>query len=308
MRNPAPSMTRRARPIRLAGLLVASLLLCMRVAVAASPAIAFPTGSGSFVFDDARGDPGKHLTVYTYLPKGLDAATARIVFVMHGHGKDADTYRDAWIEQADRYRFMVVAPLFDPDQWGGGAYSYASVVGGDGSLRDPSLWSFSAIEHLFDAIEQATGNTTPSYYLYGHSEGAQFVHRLMLLLPDARVARAVAANAGWYTMPTAEVPFPFGIAGSPIDEATLRRSYGHELVVLLGDRDIDPNHRELNKTPRAEAQGINRFERGNNFFRQSEARAHDLDTPFAWRLRIVRGAAHQNSRMSPPAAAVLMAP
>jgi methyltransferase (TIGR00027 family) len=38
------------------------------------------------------------------------------------------------------------------------------------------------------------GNKNPSYFIYGHSEGGQFVHRLVLFLPDARFARAVAAK------------------------------------------------------------------------------------------------------------------
>lgn len=56
--------------------------------------------------------------------------------------------------------------------------------------------SFSRIEHLFDAIRQATGNRGERYFLYGHSEGGQFVLRLLMLLPQARVQRAVVVNPG----------------------------------------------------------------------------------------------------------------
>ncbi len=218
--------------------LLAALAIAPRfvAAVAVAP-IVIAEGKGSFVFVDAAGDPSKRMTVYTYLPPGVDAATARIVFVMHGVSKNADGYRDAWIPYADRERWMIVAPLFDAGQWRNVDYASGGVI-----ERDRSRWSFSVVEHLFDAIEQATGNAAPRYSIYGHSEGAQFVHRLVLMLPDARIDKAIAANAGWYTMPDADVRYPFGIGGSPIDDATLARSFRQKLTVLLGDRDVDPNH------------------------------------------------------------------
>jgi len=277
-------------------------------AVAASPPIRIGEGTGSFEFVDARGDPSKHMMVFTYLPRGVDPKTARIVFVMHGHGKNAEGYRDVWVEHADKYRFMVVTPLFDQAQWGGGEYSYSSVEGRDGDVHDPSLWSFNVIEHLFDAIKADTGNQSARYFIYGHSEGGQFVHRLVLMLPDARYEKAVAANAGWYTMPRFDVRFPFGLGNSPVSRESLRKSLGRNLVVLLGELDTDPNHKELNKSARAEAQGATRWDRGHAFVKTAELAAQELQTPLAWRLRTVPNEAHQNSRMSKAAAAVLMEP
>jgi predicted esterase len=273
---------------------------------AAGPAIRIAPGPGSFSFIDAKGDPSKQITVYTYLPEGLKPSVARIVFVMHGHGKNAKGYRDTWSEYADKYKFMVVAPLFDSEQWGGGEYSYASVVSKEGKLRDASMWSFNVVEHLFDAIKGATGNESSTYFLYGHSEGGQFVHRLVLFLPDARYAKAVAANPGWYTMPTFDIKFPYGLGGSPATGGSLQQSLGRAFVLLLGDRDTDPNDKDLRKTPQAMAQGVHRFERGQNYFKEARNRATALQCPFGWQLQVVPGAAHQNSKMSRPAAAVLM--
>lgn len=263
-----------------------------------------PVGKSRFVFEDAAGDPSKRIPVYVYRPAGIDASTARIVFVMHGHGRNAEGYRETWIEPANHYGFIVVAPLFDAAQWPHGSYASASVEGPN--RDDPSRWSYSVVELLFDAIRRPLGDTTPRYDLYGHSEGAQFVHRLVLMLPNARYARAVAANADWYTMPRFDVRYPFGLEDSPVDEGSLRASLGRDVVVLLGDRDIDPNHPELNRSREAEAQGANRFERGHAFFDAARRSAETLRTPFGWQLRVVHGAAHQNSRMSPPAAALLM--
>jgi predicted esterase len=263
-------------------------------------------GPGSFSFVDARGDASKTMTVYTYLPKELPARSARIVFVMHGVGKNARGYRDAWIAPADRYGLLVVAPRFDQKQWSGGAYSYSSITAPDGKLRDASLWSFSVIEHLFDAVRAATGNPAERYFIYGHSEGGQFVHRLVLLLPDARYARAIVANAGWYMMPAFDTRYPYGLGNAPVTRESLAKSLGRDVVIMLGELDRDSNHPQLRRTPQAMAQGANRHERGEAFFKEARGRAAELGVPFGWHIQGVPGAGHENSKMSRPAAAALM--
>jgi poly(3-hydroxybutyrate) depolymerase len=290
----------------LAAMLFVWTLTWSQIAAAAGPTITIAPGAGSFSFVDEQGDPSRQITVYTYLPERLKPSAAPIVFVMHGHGKNAKGYRDTWIEHADKYQFMVVAPLFDKEQWGGADYSYASVVAKDGKLQAASMWSFNLIEHLFDLIKRSTGNQNSTYFIYGHSEGGQFVHRLVLFLPEARYARAVAANPGWYTMPTFDVKFPYGLDGSPATEASLKKSLGREFVLMLGDRDTDPNHKDLRKTPEAMAQGVNRFERGQDYFKEARQRAAELKCTLGWHIQVVPGVAHQNSEMSGPAAAVLM--
>jgi predicted esterase len=265
-------------------------------------------GAGSFSFVDAQGDASKTMAVYTYLPKGSVARSARIVFVMHGVGKNARGSRDAWIEPAERHGLLIIAPRFDREQWSGGAYSYSSVLTADGKPRDVSLWSYSVIEHLFDAVKTATGNPAASYFLYGHSEGGQFVHRLVLLLPDARYSRAVAANAGWYMMPAFDTRYPHGIGNAPVTRESLGKSLGRDVVIMLGELDRDPGHPQLSRTRQAMAQGANRYERGETFFKEGRRLAAELGVPFAWRVQGVPGAAHENSKMSRAASAVLMEP
>ncbi len=263
-------------------------------------------GAAAFHYVDMQGDRTKDMQVHTYLPAGLRASEARIVFVMHGHGRNAAAYRDAWIPHAEQHGFMVVAPLFDAQQWSDDAYAHASLIGpGDSRPRDPALWSFSVIEHLFDDIRAATNNPATHYLLYGHSEGGQFVHRLVLLLPQARYARAVAANPGWYTLPALDTRFPYGLQGTPVTEASLKTSLGRDLVVLLGDQDNDPNHPMLRRTPRAMAQGPHRLARGEYFMRSAARQAEALRCPLGWRVQRMAGAAHHNSEMAQAAADIL---
>lgn len=294
---------------RIAGavpLVALSMAFGPRWVAAGNRGVVIRPGAGSFTFVDAQGDPSRAITVYTYLPPRLKAREAPIVFVLHGHGKNAPGYRDRWGRQAERHGFMVIAPLFDRDRWGGGDYSYASILDHQGRIVDPSKWSFSVVEHLFDAIREATGNRSTRYLIYGHSEGGQFVHRLILLLPEARYSRAVVANPGWYTMPRFDVRYPYGLAGSPVTEASLRTILGRDVVLMLGDEDRDPNDPDLRKSSQAMAQGTNRQERGHNFFREAERRAAELNCAFAWRRQQVRGGRHSDATMATAAAAALM--
>jgi pimeloyl-ACP methyl ester carboxylesterase len=170
-----------------------------------------------------------------------------------------------------------------------------------------SRWSFSLIEPLFDFVRADVGNRSDGYYLFGHSAGAQFVHRFLLLKPQNRVTRAVSANAGWYTAPETGVDFPYGVRGGPVSDAGLRNALADSLTVLLGENDNDPNDPDLRSSPEADRQGPHRLARGQFFFAAGRATALALGTPFGWRLEIVPGAAHSNSAMAPAAARALFA-
>jgi hypothetical protein len=159
-------------------------------------------------------------------------------------------------------------------------------------------WSFSYIEPVFDAAKKATGNRSATYSLYGHSAGAQFVHRFMVFVPEARVDRAVAANAGWWTLPDLAVDFPYGLRGTSLDEAALKAAFGRPLVVLLGTHDTDPDHVNLRRTPEALAQGPHRFARGRYFFEAGRSRAKELGAQFGWQLATAPGVAHSDKGMA----------
>jgi poly(3-hydroxybutyrate) depolymerase len=253
-------------------------LVCLQTGLAGPP-LKIARGAGSFQFVDEKGDASKQMTVYTYLPKRLKTKETPIVFICHGHHKNAQGYRDNWAQHAEKYGFMVLAPLFDVDQWGAHGYSYGSIIDHDGKVQPSSLWSYSVIEHLFDAVKAATGNESPRYFLYGFSEGGQFVHRLVLLLPDARYARAVIGTPGWYMMPRFDIKFPYGLGGLPVTEASLKTSFGRDVILLLGERDTDPNDPELRNTRQAEAQGPHRFARGPEVLPGSQARKRGAESP-----------------------------
>jgi poly(3-hydroxybutyrate) depolymerase len=276
------------------------------VSILAAPivhAIEIPEGPSSFQWED--GMTSRPLTVWTYRPTTL-APGAKIVFVLHGMNRDGKRYRDQWQPHAEKGSFLLVAPEFDERSFTEYAYQRGNVADADGNALDESRWTFNTIEKIFDVVRAAARLRTARYSLYGHSAGAQFVHRFVLFMPDARYERAIAANAGWYTMPTFEVSFPYGLGNAPATEAGLKRAMGRDLVVILGDEDTGDSDPGLRNTDRARSQGRTRLERGETFHQTALASSRKLGVSLRWRRIVVRDAGHSNREMAAAAAALLV--
>lgn len=251
---------------------------------------------------------GRDQRVFLTRPLGL-APDRPIVFVLHGVRRNAAEYRDQWHDLAEENDFLLVVPEFsDRDYPGPEAYNLGNLFDGAGRLRSPGEWSFSRIEPIFDEVRRRYGMTGEGYVIYGHSAGAQFVHRFVYFVPDARIGTAVAANAGWYTMPSFGTPFPYGLDGSPLGFVQLFGALERPLTILLGEQDIDPDDPSLRRTPEALAQGPHRFARGQAFFAAAREAAEASGAQFGWRLETVQGADHDNRLMAPAAVRYLLEP
>ena len=269
-------------------------------------------GSGQFTFRDARGNADRPITVRYHMPEGHDPETP-IVFVMHGNSRAGERYFNDWEPHAAAHGFLLLVPVFDTDsypgnQWYnlGNVFPDADSPEASGGARNPeSAWTFTAIEHLFDAVRTATGSTRTTFRIFGHSAGSQFVHRLLMTRPDAPVERAVAANAGWYTMPDDGTAWPYGLGGSGFEVAGLAGLLQLPVTVLLGDADTITTSSNLRRTPEATLQGPHRFTRGHTFHAAARSAAESLGVPFGWALDTVPGAGHSNALMAPRAAEIL---
>jgi pimeloyl-ACP methyl ester carboxylesterase len=258
-----------------------------------------PSGKWSFVFTDRRGQADRPVRVYTYRPRQCES-TCPIVFVLHGKSRAASNYRDYWELAADRFGFLVIAPEFAEKYWPGAASYNLGDVDGNG---DREKWSYSVIEHLFDEMRDGQKD----YSIFGHSAGAQFVHRMMILLPGNRASLAMVANAGWYLMPEwrrdrARADWPHSLAGAPAGEKELRQALGRRMIVLLGEADTKTDDKDLDRSEGSMKQGANRLERGENFMGTATTAARDLGVKLAWELAYVPGVGHEGSKMSRAAA------
>jgi hypothetical protein len=277
-------------------LAVALLFVCWTPAQATEPL------SGDVRFD-FNGWSGPSLPVRLFVPDGVNADTP-IVIVMHGASRDAERYYENWRTEAEKHGFVVVVPYFSREDFPKSThYNLGHVFDrGTGAPRPASSWTFAAIEPLFDAVVDRIGGEQAQYTIFGHSAGSQFLHRFLYYVPGARVKRAIAANAGWYTMPDYGVAYPYGLGGSGVPDRVLASYFARDLVVLLGDADTVRADEDLRKTPEAELQGAHRFDRGHTFYRVARAKAGDIGADFNWRLVEVPGATHSNAEMTPAAA------
>ena len=250
---------------------------------------------------------GPAIDVRLFVPENATSNTP-IIVVMHGASRDAPRYHRDWVEQAEQQNFIVVTPEFDATRFRGSArYNLGHVFDPKtGRKRDRNLWTFSAIEPMFAEVVRRIGGSQTDYVLYGHSAGAQFVHRFMYYMPETRASRFIAANAGWYTLPAHNIDYPYGLHGSAIDKDALARIFSSDLVLLLGQEDTDTTSDSLRKTPEAKLQGPHRLARGQTMAKFAKLQAERLELEFSWRVGFVAGAEHRNVEMTPPAAALAL--
>ncbi|MEP5938372.1 MAG: hypothetical protein ABJ239_08605 [Erythrobacter sp.] len=254
---------------------------------------ALSVGTDRFEFSDWA---GPDLPVWTYVPDTIDRKNAPILFVMHGARRDPERYRDQWIDEADRGGFIIVAPEFSRQDFAGSlGYNLGAMYDSEtGELRDEGRWGFSAIEPIFDDVVRRLNGKQSRYTIFGHSAGSQFVHRFLMMKPDNRAKRYLAANAGWYTFVDEKIEFPFGLGGTLVAQEDLRKILAKDVVILLGDQDIDTEHKSLNRSEGAMLQGQHRFARGQAFYDAAKNLADKNSWDFGWSLRVIPSVAHSN--------------
>ncbi len=244
-----------------------------------------------------------------YLRPASAGADAPVLFVMHGVGRDADRYIGEWVDLARQHGIVIIVPEFSRAAFPGAAgYNNGALFDAEGHPKPRAVWSYSALEPIFDAVVAREALKAGGYALYGHSAGAQFVHRHVQTGGGPRLTRAIAANAGSYMFPTEDVAWPFGAGGLPPGAWDASRALAQPLILLLGTADNDPKHRSLPSQPEAQAQGPHRLARGKAFFAFARQQAKAQKIPLGWRCYLAPDVAHDNGRMAPFAIALLLAP
>lgn len=246
--------------------------------------------------------PGHPVMLECYRPPN-HAADRPVVLVQHGMGRNGDEYRDAWIPAADKHGLLIVACTFSDAAWPGSrTYNDGHVLDEQGAVRPRAAWSNAIPARVLGLLQDAGVTTRPQAHLWGHSAGGQFVHRLMGLQPHDVFEAAAPANAGWYTAPTLDRPYPEGLGGIGLDDAAVVRLLEYPMVIFAGDRDNETDAANLPKHPVALAQGPHRFARAHWYLAIGQAEAARRGVTCAWRLVVVPGIGHEGMRMSAVAA------
>ena len=253
-------------------------------------------GIDSIVIYAYKDSKRKSIKVWTYKPinwKDKD----KIDYVMHGGGRNADDYLNAWIDLADKNNLFIVAPEFENkfSKYTTNDYQEGNLFTFFGTKNPKSEWAYTVVENIFDHIKSVNSITNEQYDIFGHSAGGQFVHRMVMLMPESRIGTAIAANSGFYTLPNKKLEFPYGTQNIEIN---LQKSYNNRLIILLGELDNDPSLGTFRTTDLAMEQGANRLERGTTFFNANKELKNKNNWTFNWEIDTIKNVGHDYKKMS----------
>lgn len=272
-------------------------------------------GSGSFTFAGGAGRESKPITVFYHKPYAFTPQSP-VLIVAPGAGRNGWTYRDAWVEAAEEHGVLILSPSYSedhyPEFW---SYNLAGMITDVNVtvrpvtyriVSDPGAWIFADFDRLFLTVKEHLALETSTYDMFGHSAGGQLLHRLALFHPGSMADRVLAANSGWYTVPTFDDEFPYGLSSSALTPATIEAALAEKLVVFLGERDDENETRgDLVRTTEVDVQGRSRIARGKYFYETAVQTAAELGLALEWQLEVVPGVGHDPQRMSAAAAAYL---
>lgn len=289
------------------------------------------TGSGAFTVPGGTGNEQKTITVHYHRPERFTAQSP-ILIVLPGTGRNGAEYLDAWKQTSNETGVFVAGLAYPEADYDFAAYHLGGVVknlrfppiprNADGSeasvvrLRDEDIrfeynprqeqWLFNDFDRIFDLIVARTGSAVTTYDLFGHSAGAQILHRHVLFHPTSKANRIVAANAGFYTLPDFGTPQILGLKGTAVTRESIARSLSARLTLLLGELDDSGEEGGINlHTPSIDKQGIGRLARGLYFYSSGAMLARKMEVPFGWKVRTVPRVGHEFRKMSEAAAAML---
>ena len=249
---------------------------------------------------------GVDLPVFVAKPSKVNKAT-RLVVVMHGRKRNAEEYRDQWLEAAKDLNLLVIVPEFSeenfPQVWG---FNYGNIKTAQSEPIEQKLHAYSAIGPLVNEALEIFKLKSNNWGIYGHGAGAHFVHRYVLHHPEANHTLAIAANLGWYLSMTNQ-EWPFGLTNSGIDTAQLKQAFGKYFLLMLGKADTStkPNSPYVKEHwDTINLQGEHRLARGRNFFKSAVKKSKEVDQFFKWGMvEVPTTKGHSNTKQMVPYAA-----
>ena len=236
-------------------------------------------------------------------PNAINEDT-EVIFVIHGNSRNADDYLSAWIPLVQNKNVIIAAPKFDKKNFR--YFFLLESAESNGTINERSdSYINTSISLFFNYFKSRFALNANTYKMFGHSAGAQFTHRYMLLSNDQRISDTVIANAGWYTFIN-NAEFPYGIKSSPIiiSDEDLRWFMSNKVNLLIGSEDI--GSKSVNSSKGAKLQGITRVDRANNYFNSLITSAEDKNYAFRWNYKVLDNVDHDFKKVTPYAANILL--
>ena len=151
-----------------------------------------------------------------------------VLVVIHGISRNAAEIAMRFAIHPAFSRTTIIAPLFTKE--GFGQYQQLQTRTSDQVPADEGLNRLLdelAIEHEID---------TGRFALFGFSGGAQMAHRFAMFHPQ-RVMRLCVVSAGWYSLPRADLPYPYGIGDDDGGAIVSPAFLDIPTTVIVGNRD-----------------------------------------------------------------------
>lgn len=249
---------------------------------------------GEFTFEYKNSIKTRNVKVHYYSPEKL-AQNSRVVFVMHGDGRNGAVYRDEWLRYAEKNNFLVLCPELSEEDFPFWEYNCGNIYDDSNKKYNSKQdWTFNLIEQLFDFAREDRKMIVESYCIFGHSAGAQFVQKMVLFMPEARFSMAIANGAGWYTLPNFEEPFYTGLNGTPVTEEILKQAFEKNLIILMGEKDFVSPTKPASYT--AATHKWDRVWRAKFFFEEAKTKSEQIKVKLNWFYKTVPGADHNDPR------------
>ncbi|TKR54712.1 alpha/beta hydrolase [Allopusillimonas ginsengisoli] len=257
------------------------------------------SGRNAIVYIDEEHNADRPVTLHTYR-SGAYTPGQPVVIVQHGMLRNGDEYRDFWIPAAVKHKLLIIAPTFSDEAWPDvDHYNNGSVFSStDGKPRTGDSWAYAVVGRIIDFLRASGVVDHNKVYLFGHSAGGQFVHRLMSSQSHELFHAVAPANAGWYTMPTFAHAFPEGMDGIGLNQQNLQHLFAYPMMILAGDQDVATDDPNLPSDAAALRQGPHRYARAHHYFETGKREAERLGVPFNWTLQTVPGIGHDGRAMS----------
>ncbi|MFD0894581.1 hypothetical protein KBB96_05825 [Luteolibacter ambystomatis] len=255
-------------------------------AISPSPPEAESKVAGDFEFELLHGD--KPIRVFGYRPAGWKEGPLLVLF--HGANRDAAGYRKSGRVLADKLGMLLVVLEFDRMRFDPEAYQEGGVFLKK-KQQPAEARTFACLPSLLAEMNRREGREL-SYYLAGHSAGAQFICRMAALYPN-HAKRMVAVNPGSLVFPNRDGIYPHGFGGLLGDESSdeaIKRYLAVPLTLYLGTGDVALKYLDTGKA--AMKQGATRIERGRNAYAAARKLAEEKGWPFHWTLVEAEGLEH----------------
>ena len=241
--------------------------------------------------------------IFYITPEKINKDT-KVIFVIHGNSRNAEDYLSAWIPHVINKNVIVAAPQFRKIDFR--YFFLLEMAESSGKVNsNNNEYINNSISLFFNYLKSKFSLSTETYRMFGHSAGAQFTHRYMLLSMDNRISNTVIANAGWYTFITDD-EFPYGINNSPIkiSNEQIKWFLSKKANLLIGSDDV--GFQSVNTSKGANLQGLTRVDRAANYFDSLIMSAENRGYALRWNYRVLDRVDHDYKKVTPYAAQILL--